>query len=186
MARKPSRKAYLRLDDLRGDRTLAQALGDMIVAWSNAEYALLETLQTISSLSWDSAHTLYFRMPTFESRVKVIQAMLDQWTPPPVPDPDDIVQDPKEISRIVGKLSSLSTTRNGWVHASWFFSANEGAIFVVDYRERHNSPTRRKPIKAADVKNHIEAVHEWTGKLKFRIRPILLGPRRPARQREWP
>ena len=102
---------------------------------------LLETLQLVTGLKRDPALTTYFRMPTFKSRVKIIRAMLEQWQPPPLPGPRDQPQDPKEISRIIGKLSNLSLTRNGWVHGSWAFSTRDGSIAVFYNRERPNSET---------------------------------------------
>jgi hypothetical protein len=192
MSKKPARQpSRIFLDDLRAHTELAQALGSMIVAWSSAERALLDALQLVSGLSPIAAHTMYFRMPTFETRVKVIQAMLEQWLPPD-PREDDpakatgLSRDSIEefrvmIARDIAKLSKLSITRNGWVHASWTCSIRDGSVAVLDYREKLDSPKRRRPIKAEDVMNHIQAVHHWTLELRNSVVvPLWRARSRPA------
>jgi hypothetical protein len=152
-----TRDVYVQIGDLSHDPKLAQALGDMIVAWSSAERVLIRTLMFVLQAPAGKATTLYFRIPTFEARTKIIRALLDEWEPP-TPD-----YNPAEISHAVSKLAGLAVTRNGWIHSGWaraLRAPRETVIF--DHREKVDAPARRRPVKAADVRNHIEAVRNRT------------------------
>jgi len=73
------------IDCMDHDPDLAHALWNMIVAWSRAETSLVNTFATISGMHFNIATIAYYRIPTFEARVKVIQAMLTEWrVAPPV------------------------------------------------------------------------------------------------------
>lgn len=193
MSQKPTRERFIFIDDLRNYPELAQALGDMVVAWSNAERAILDTLQEALGISSQAAHAMYFRIPTFESRVKVLQAILAQWKPDYSSDPEVVCpQDPKELSHIVGKLSRLSVTRNGWIHGRWAFSTRNGSLAIIDYREEPGSPAHRRPVKAADIRNHVAAVHKWATLLQNVNRAVRVRidrepePRKPLKIEQPP
>jgi hypothetical protein len=155
------------LDDMAGNPALGQALGDMLVAWSAAERALVITLQFLTHTKRSAAVAMYFRIPTFESRIKVIRALAADWTQPKIPKESFIQElDVQALAKMVDKLSKLSLTRNGWVHGSWTFNPRDKTISVINYREPLDSEKRRTPIKANDIKVHVTAVKEWIRKLR--------------------
>jgi hypothetical protein len=74
--------AHMLLDDMRGDPALAQALGDMLITWAAAERAMLEALEALAEMPRGTAYVMFFRIPTFESRTKILQALAANWTCP--------------------------------------------------------------------------------------------------------
>lgn len=115
------------LRDLANDRGLAATLGDMLVAWSNAEQALVEVLRIMTGMSYPMVTSCYYRIPTFEARTKTIRAMLCEW--------QTDQYDPKAIHRAILKLTAISKTRNDWVHAVWLSQQWSGGTYLCDYRE---------------------------------------------------
>jgi hypothetical protein len=148
---------YSGLRDLNHDRELAATLGDMVIAWSNAENALVNVFYKITNVSWAMAAAGYYRIPSFEARTKTIRAMLCEW--------NTEVYDPGAIYRAVLKLNSLSKFRNDLVHGSWAQAYGSGETVIFDYRERPDAAKRYRPVKSADIKNHVEAVHRRTDQL---------------------
>jgi hypothetical protein len=136
--------------DLKHDPKLAEALGHMVVVWSNVDQALVNLLHKMTTCSRPMASAAYYRIPTFESRIKVLLAVLREWKTE--------TYDKEAIGRAVAKLSRLSKTRNGWVHGTWVKRNLTNHTFIFDYRAEAGGPNRRKPIKASDVTNHVEAV----------------------------
>jgi aminoglycoside/choline kinase family phosphotransferase len=87
---------------------LAIALGNMVIAWANAETALVHALAHIADIHPNMASVTYYRVPTFESRVKVIQALIEEW---------QVSQASRDaLSDAVKQLSDLASTRNNWIH----------------------------------------------------------------------
>jgi hypothetical protein len=141
---------YVTLASLMHDPQLAAALGDMVIAWAAAETILITTLTQILGSNLNLIQVGYYRIPTFESRVKFINALIDKWEPKDFNKP--------AIKRAVTKLSKLASARNHWIHGNWCASEDFSEIVVFDYRSASDSPNRRKPVKAADVENHTNAV----------------------------
>src|SRR5262245_6640315 len=102
---------FRNIDNIEHEPALAQALGNMLVAWAFAEYALVDTTRCVLGIDSNMAWVGYYRIPTFEARVKFIRALITEWDQP---------QDVKDkVDTAVEKLSKLSMTRNGWVHGDW-------------------------------------------------------------------
>jgi hypothetical protein len=147
--------AYVSIDSLNHDVPLAQALGHMVVAWSSAERALQFVMVQVLGIHISMASTAYYRIPTFESRVKFLRAILSEWKTKQY--------DPVSISTAIDKLSKLAQTRNHWIHCSWIKTFPRGEVtMIVDHREETTSPKRLKPVKAADIMNHVQAVQRRT------------------------
>jgi hypothetical protein len=140
--------AYVDLDNLDHDPDLASALGNMLIAWAKAETALVASLAYVAGIHFNLASVAYYRIPTFESRVKVILAMIEEW------DADD--QTRVSLTKAIKKLSSLSATRNGWVHGIWCQDETTGATVTANLRAQDNS--RITPTKSHDVNDHVRAV----------------------------
>jgi hypothetical protein len=133
------------------DPELATALGNMVAAWAYAESTLCCVLARVSGMNINMAIMGFYRIPTFESRRKFIQALLVEWQKPGKYDKEAIVKE-------VDAISDLSGTRNDWVHGVWCINTDkpsESAIF--DFRKLENKG-RRKEVKAPDVRNHVAAV----------------------------
>ncbi|MBY0337735.1 MAG: hypothetical protein K2X11_14050 [Acetobacteraceae bacterium] len=136
------------LSDLNHDPAIAQAMGNLVVAWSRAETALGFALAAVTSMDVNVAQQGYFRIPTFEARYKFIVEVLrhgnfeETWR--------------GAMIRAVEKLAKLSSTRNSYIHGSWCVegTSNKTVLFHL----RVDGDGRRQEVKAADIKQHCEAV----------------------------
>ncbi len=153
---------FFDIDTLDYDRELAAALGDMVIAWAYAETALVLTFSRITKVPVHNATIAYYRIPTFESRVKFICALLTEW------DATDF--DKKAIGREIMKLNALSRKRNGWIHAVWTRKEETKETVIFSFRSVNPDAERLKPVKATDVENHVEAVNKRSENLRSLVR----------------
>jgi hypothetical protein len=153
---------YFSLRNLSHDDELAIALGNMVIVWAYAELSLLGALARITGMGLNMTQSGYYRIPTFEARVKFIRALVPGWTAPDK-------MDKAEVDDEIDKLARLSSARNHWVHGDWCCNRDESEVVIFDHRAAPDSAQRRKPVKAADVKNHIEAVLKRADKLRSLI-----------------
>jgi hypothetical protein len=161
---------YVDIDNLSHDPKLAEALGNMVVAWARAETQLANVFACIMVAHFNLATAAFYRIPSFEARAKVLLAILEKWENP--------THDAAEIAAQITKLVRLAKTRNHWVHGVWCNEQTDSPNTVVfDFRAPDDSERRRKPVKAADVTNHIEAVH---GRIEALNRLVPLYYRPPA------
>jgi hypothetical protein len=70
---------FYTLQDFSHDPKLAAALGNMVVAWAYAEHILLSALSRITGIGRNMSLDGYYRIPTFEARVKFILALIPEW-----------------------------------------------------------------------------------------------------------
>ena len=138
------------LTDLSHDPKLAEALGNMVIAWAYAEESLIGALSRISGMSLNKAQAGFYRIPTFESRIKFIRALITEWNTKEF--------NTAAIDTAIDKLSHLSSARNHWEHGCWLATDDYSELYVFDMRADAESDARRKPVKAADVRNHNQAV----------------------------
>ena len=140
---------YNDLTNLNHDQELAVSLGNLVVSWAYAESSLVCVLARVSSMNINMAMYGYYRIPTFEARRKFIQALMIEWKTTSF--------DKDAIAKEVDGLSDLSLSRNDWIHGVWCNNDEKPETVIFDFR-RHEDKGRRKPVKAADVRNHNEAV----------------------------
>jgi hypothetical protein len=157
MARKSKRPkkdepVYDDISDVDHDPELAAALGNVMVVWAFAETALVLALSRVTGVSVIRATRSYYRIPTFESRVKFIRALLEGWSHPAF--------DNAAIDDAISKISSLSGTRNKWVHGVWVKRTDSNVTAVFNYRAPDDHQDRVKPVKAHDVSLHCETVRK--------------------------
>lgn len=139
--------------------TLATALGDMMLAWTEAEHAQSLAFAVMLNTSLYKATRLYQKLPNFRSRTQALFALIELH-----PEFDS-------IRPSVSGLSSLSKTRNDWVHGNFIQSwETPDDIRAINLDENLESPKRSKPIKAADIHNHAEAVRVRATALETTIR----------------
>lgn len=151
-------KTYFTLTDLSHDTDLAQALGGMVVVWAHAETVLMAMMALITGMPLNMAQDGYYRIPTFEARTKFILALLPEWAPSSVD---------KDVIRVaIEKLSKLAATRNHWIHGDWCVADDKSETVIFDNRLRPDSPGRRKPVKAIDVRQHCVAVSKRAEELE--------------------
>jgi hypothetical protein len=141
--------AHFVLQNLDHKPEIARALGDMVVAWSYAEGSLISVMWRITSLDHQAAAVAYYRIPTFEARVKFIYALLSEWKTKKYK--------VDTIRVAVEKLAKLSRPRNDWIHGNWCRTADfKKQTFLVDYREPPGS--RKRTVTIGAIKNHSATV----------------------------
>ena len=91
------------LEDLSHDPKLANALGNMVVAWAHAEIIVFSTFARVADIGLNMAMESYYRIPTFESRVKFVLALLSQWQ-------TKKYDKEKLVVNITGEFSALNMT----------------------------------------------------------------------------
>lgn len=162
--------SYRDLKTLKHDPDLAQALGNMVIAWAYAETILCKTLARVSDMNINMATMGFYRIPTFEARRKFIQALLLEWK-------KHDEYDKAAIEKEVDAISDLSGTRNDWIHGVWCFNINKMAETVIFDFRRSEHKGRLKPVKAGDVQNHADVVVKRAKKLDDLIEGgALTGP----------
>ena len=137
------------LDNLDHDPKLAAALGNMVVAWARAETALVKAYALVAKIHYNLAASAYYRIPTFESRVKVLLALIEEQ--------QETVDRREELAKAVEKLAKLSSARNRWVHGLWIVERGTDHTLVIPMREPV-STRRGRQIKTHDVEDHVSAV----------------------------
>jgi hypothetical protein len=153
--------------DLDHDPDLAEALGNLLIVWAAAESRLVWVFSVVCQMDVNRAVEAYHRIPTFDSRTKVIRALLANW--------ETKKYKPDEIAKVVAHLSRLSKTRNEWVHGSWMKDDSSSDTGVVNFRAK--PADRGKIIKVADVENRLEAVRAQITQL-YKLVPRFWVPRR--------
>src|SRR5262249_28294541 len=141
-----------------GHDDIALALGNMIVAWSAAEHTLVHAMAKVSNMDVNQVVKGFYRIPTFDSRVKFILAMVPAW---------EVDAPHKEaVAKAIEAISGLAAARNNWVHNSWAanVAVGGGGVFVINER----APTDRQwfnEVKAHDIRHHTETVISRTNSL---------------------
>jgi hypothetical protein len=146
----PQYETYYPIKTLKDEPELAKSLGDMVIAWSYAEQALMNVMARVTELPLNTVLGAYYRIPTINSRMQFLLGLLENWAKAGF--------DPPAISDEIRGLGKLSATRNHWIHNEWFRGQTSREIVQFDQRAKIDSPSRRKSIKAADITNHNNAV----------------------------
>lgn len=163
---------YVDLDSLAHDPKIAEALGNMVVAWARVETQLANVFASAMRSHFNLAIAAYYRIPTFEARAKVLIGILESQQ-------NKQARAAEIVAEITG-LMRLAKTRNHWIHGVW---CNEQAdvrdTVVFDFRAPDDSDRRTKPVKAADIKNHVEAVRQRIAALN-QVVPLYYYPPAPS------
>jgi hypothetical protein len=141
---------YQNILDLKHDPKLAEALGNMVVAWAYAETAIFYTFARVTDVGLIMAQESIARIPTFESRVKFVLALVHEWR--------SGTYDKPAVTTAIEKLAKLASARNHWMHGHWAASEDKTKTVVFNARAHRDSTARIKPVKATDVLQHCEAV----------------------------
>lgn len=141
---------FHRIEKLDKEPELAAALGNMVIAWSFAEQALMNAMARVTGLPLNIVLNGYYRIPTINSRTQFLIGLLEHWKMEGF--------DAAAISAHVLGLAKLSATRNHWIHNEWCRGKHRQKIVQFDQRAKIGSPARRKEVKVADVLNHNKAV----------------------------
>lgn len=163
---------YWDANNLDHDPALATAIGNMIVAWAQAESHLVNVFAYATNIHHNSATIIFSRIPTFESKVKVTRAALAEW--------ETKKFDKAKIDSEVDGLNGLSGTRNKWVHGLWCWHKETKETVVFNFRAAEERGGRMLPVKAHDVQDHIRAVlariRNLAGLLPYPYEPALEKP----------
>jgi hypothetical protein len=123
---------FYSIRNLSHDPALANALGDMVVAWAHAELMMFRTLARITGTGLNMAMAGYFCIPTFEARVKFTIALIPEW--------ETADYDKGAIKKAIEKLAKLASTRN---HRRYPISEESRSVAAKDacfYPLRRFSP----------------------------------------------
>jgi hypothetical protein len=143
---------YYAIKDLSHDPKLAEALGNMVVTWAHGENIMFCTLSRVADIGLNMSVAGYFRIPTFESRVKFILALIPEWKTDKY--------DKAAITEAIEKLANLASARNHWIHGDWCANKEKTETVIFNHRVHPESDARRKPVKASAVNNHCDAVRK--------------------------
>lgn len=137
---------------------LAQALGEMVITWANAEISLIGAMTRVSgSTNLRQMQHAYYHLNTFDARIKYVRALIPDWRGEGF--------DKEAIDNCVEKISKLAGARNHWIHGDWCMDTSLNQPVIFDHRTSKDH-LRKKPVKAADVMNHVEAVRARSNELK--------------------
>ena len=162
---------YYELDSLEHDNGLAVEFGHIMVAWSKAEDMIALASSAIIGIDQNLSLELMLRIPTFESRTKWMQLLLDHWQ-------KNAPQKALATKKILTKLSELSVQRNAWVHGRWCKHQRSNQTKVFDLRKPLGD--RGKIVTATALKNHRLAVRRLTDKLIAQFPGFLLYSHEPV------
>ena len=128
------------------DQELATAIGDVILAWTQAEYDLVAMLAAMLDIPFNRASQLYHKIPNFRGRVQALYALMA------------CTDGFEQLRPFIAKLSSLSKTRNAIVHGA-FIRAHDGSeIRRVRLDEPTQNDNRSVVTKAHDIHQHADTV----------------------------
>jgi hypothetical protein len=126
---------------------LATALGDMILAWTQAEEEQTRAMAAMLDIDINDALRFYQNFPNFRSRTQMLYTLLD------------IYPAYETIRKEVAGLGKPSKTRNRYIHGGYIQSPlDHSQIVSINYAEPDEGDSRAKPVKAEDVTGHAEAV----------------------------
>lgn len=155
---------YYDLDSLDHDPKMAAALGNMVIVWACTEATLVGVLSRITGIHINMAMMGYYRIPTFDARVKFLLALLLEWQTTDF--------DKNAIEHELTALSRLSLSRNHWVHGVWCCRKDKSEIVIFDFRKPPDEEDATQPktgrraiADANDIENHVTAVRSRTKKL---------------------
>lgn len=141
---------YLDIDNLDHAPHLVEALGNVMIAWAKAETVLSWAFARVFEIHPNRASFGFYRIPTFEARIKVILGMMEQW--------ETAQYDKGKLREIIERISQKSLTRNAWVHGVWCKNQDSDETVIFRFREPEGLGKRIKIIRITDVQNHLSAL----------------------------
>lgn len=160
------------LSDLEDYPEVAKALGEMIIAWARMDAALIGALTRISGASLDQMQRGFHHLPTFDTRIRFIRSL--------IADAQIDGFDKEKIDKCVEKIGKLASARNHWVHGDWCNDSELNLPVIFDHRTKQSGATK-KPVRAADIKNHVGSVHDRAGELEDLVKFQELVDAQPSR-----
>jgi hypothetical protein len=127
---------------------LAAAIGDVILAWTEAENAQVGLFAAMLNIPHAKASRLYQKLPNYRSRTQALCALVD------------LDSGFAELKTFVLKLSGLSKKRNNFIHGLYIEQWGGGDLRLVDLDEPSESPKRSGPTKPNDIHQHAQAVRK--------------------------
>lgn len=125
---------------------LANAIGDVILAWTAAEYDLVAMMAAILNVPFAQASQAYHQISNFRSRTHSIYALIA------------CAEGFEGFKPFVAKYSRLSKTRNGIVHGGFIQSLTSPEIRRIRLNEPSESEHRSIVTKPDDIRQHALAV----------------------------
>ena len=128
---------------------IASALGEVVAAWSYAESVVVRLLACILR-DVQIAEAIYYSTPTFDGRVRMIKSVINATS---------LQEAHKEAAlKAIEGLRGLSGTRNSYIHNRIIHNQQGTEAHMIAPAQPPGSPARGKPMKAADIMAHADAV----------------------------
>jgi hypothetical protein len=146
------------LTTLKNFPEIAAALGEMVIAWANAEIGLIGALTRVSgSDNLNQMQRAYYHLPTFDTRIKYIRSLIPYWK--------TSTFDKDAIDKCVERIGKLAAARNHWIHADWCVDTELRR--PITFNHRTSAPEAHKTVvRAHDILNHVEAVRSRNQELQ--------------------
>lgn len=142
---------YLKISNIDFAPDIAQALGEIMVAWSYIESVLLGLLNCLTRTRYSQSAAIFYSIPTFAGRVTLIKNIIETHHSLTKPECEEILQ-------AIEAVRGLSGTRNSYVHHAWAVTSDFSSVVLFDYTAEPNGPNRRKTVKSNDMRQHADAV----------------------------
>ena len=125
---------------------LANAIGDVILAWTAAEFDLVAMMAAMLNVPFAQASQAYHQISNFRGRTHSIYALIA------------CSKGFEGFKPFVAKYSRLSKTRNGIVHGGFIQSKASPEIRRIRLNEPSDSHHRSIVTKPNDIRQHANAV----------------------------
>lgn len=126
--------------------SLATAIGDVILAWTEAESIQVAMLAAMLNVPHHKGSQLYHQIPNFRARTKTLYAMAT------------VTEGFDELTPFIARFSRLSKTRNEIVHGAFIQEWGGTELRRVRLDEPIGSKNRSIITKPNDIKQHADAV----------------------------
>jgi len=148
------------LPNLQKYPDVANALGEMLIAWARMDGALIGALARTSGANLHQMQRGFHHLPTFETRIRFIRSLISEWPASGF--------DRDAIDKCIEKIGKLASARNHWVHGDWCDDTTQNLPVMFNHRTQQIATMTT--VRAHDINSHVQAVRERTEELETLIR----------------
>lgn len=133
---------------------LASAIGDVILAWTQAEWELVGMMAAMLGVSHTKASSLYHQISNFHGRTQALYALVET------------SEGFDGLKPFIAKFSKLSKRRNEIVHGLYISEFGTDKLYRAKMDESHDHPRRSVQTKPNDIAQHAQRVREECERLR--------------------